>query len=72
MIDVQGDVLLLLARLVPVEAVLEATGGQQEYQEYTKSTGAHCDVQQRHAETVRAVSLFLIEARRAVTYPVAP
>lgn len=72
MIDVQGDVLLLLARLVPVQAVLEATGGQQQDQEYTKSTGTHRHVQQRHAETVWAVGLFLVEAWWAVTHTITP
>lgn len=72
MIDVQGDVLLLLARLVPIEAILETTGGQQEDQKYTEGTGAHRDVEQRHPETIRAISLFLVEARRTVTHTVAP
>lgn len=71
-IDVQGDVLLLLARFVPVKAILETTSGQQEDQEYTEGTGAHRDIKQRHPETVRTISLFLIEARRTVTYTVAP
>jgi len=44
MIDVQGNILLLLARLVPVEAILETTSGQQEDQEYTEGTGAHRDI----------------------------
>lgn len=34
-IHVQDDVLFLLACLVSVEAVLEATGGEQQNQEYT-------------------------------------
>lgn len=62
MIDVQGDVLLLFARFVPVEAVLEAAGGQQEDQEYAQSTGAHRYVEQRHSEAIRAIGLLLVEA----------
>lgn len=44
MIDIQRDVFLLFARLVPVEAVLEATGGQQQDQEYAEGASAHRDV----------------------------
>lgn len=72
MIDVQSDVLLFLSRLATVEAVFEAAGGQQKDQEYTKGAGTHCDVQQRHAETVRTVDFFLVETRRTMTYTVAP
>lgn len=72
MIDVQGDVLLLLARLMPVEAILETTSGQQEDQKYTEGTCAHRDVEQRHPETIRAISLFLVETRGTVTHTVAP
>jgi len=61
MIDVQSNILLLLARLVPVEAILETTSGQQEDQEYTEGTGAHRDIEQRHSKTIRAVGLFLVE-----------
>jgi len=72
MIYVEGDVFLLLTRLVPVQAVLEAAGGQQENQEYTQGTSAHGHVQQGHAEVVRAVGLLLVKARGAMTHPVAP
>lgn len=71
-IHVEDDVLLLLARLVPVEAVLEATGGEQQNQEYTQGAGAYGHVEQRHAETVRTVGLLLVEAGGAVADTVAP
>lgn len=72
MIDVQSDVFLLLARLVPVEAILEATGGQEEDQKYTQSTGANRDVEQRNSKMIGAIGFFLVEARRTMAYAVTP